>query len=51
MMLAFELPVLLLSLVSLQWLKKLFWIGWTIHAALTAWLIVIVIRLKFFWHW
>jgi hypothetical protein len=51
LVLAWELPVLVLALVSLQRLKKLFWLGWAIHAAFTVLIAVIVIWLEFFWHW
>lgn len=49
--LACELPVLLLALVSLERRKKLFWLGWGIHAAFTACVVAVVIWLEFFWHW
>ena len=48
---ACELPVLLLALVSLERRKKLFWLGWGIHAAFTACVVAVVIWLDFFWHW
>jgi hypothetical protein len=48
---ACELPVLLLALVSLGRRKKLFWLGWGIHAAFTACVVAVVIWLEFFWHW
>src|SRR6266446_9321689 len=40
--LACELPVLVLALVSLQ-RKRLFWLGWGIHAAFTSCVIAVVI--------
>jgi len=46
-----ELPVLAMVLLSLKWLDKLYWFGWGIHAALTVWLVVVIIWLEFFWHW
>lgn len=49
--LACELPVLLLALVSLEPGRKLFWLGWGIHAAFTACVVAVVIWLEFFWHW
>jgi hypothetical protein len=49
--LACELPVLVLALVSLVRRKKLFWLGWGIHAAFTSCVVAVVIWLEFFWHW
>jgi len=49
--LACELPVLMLALISLQRGKKLFWLGWGIHAAFTSCVVAVVIWLEFFWHW
>jgi len=49
--LACELPVLVLALVSLERRKKLFWLGWGIHAAFTSCVAAVVIWLEFFWHW
>jgi hypothetical protein len=46
-----ELPVLVLALVSLERHKKLFWLGWGIHAAFTSCVVAVVIWLEFFWHW
>jgi hypothetical protein len=46
-----EIPVLALALASLRWQRKLFWVGWAIHAAFTVLVVVIVIWLEFFWHW
>jgi hypothetical protein len=51
MLLECEIPVLALALLSLRWQRKLFWVGWAIHAAFTAFVAVIVIWLEFFWHW
>jgi len=51
LMLECEIPALALALASLRWQKKLFWVGWAIHAAFTALVVVIVIWLEFFWHW
>jgi hypothetical protein len=48
---ACELPVLVLALVSLERRKKLFWLGWGIHAAFTSCVVAVVIWLEFFWHW
>ena len=49
--LACELPVLVLALVSLERRKKLFWLGWGIHVAFTSCVVAVVIWLEFFWHW
>jgi hypothetical protein len=49
--LASELPVLVLALVSLERRKKLFWLGWGIHTAFTSCVVAVVIWLEFFWHW
>jgi hypothetical protein len=49
--LACELPVLVLAFVSLGRRKKLFWLGWGIHAAFTSCVVAVVIWLEFFWHW
>jgi hypothetical protein len=46
-----ELPVVALALISLKRLKKLYWVGWGIHAALTVWLGAVIVWLEFFWHW
>jgi hypothetical protein len=42
---------LALALLSLRGQRKLFWVGWAIHAAFTVFVAVIVIWLEFFWHW
>jgi len=49
--LACEVPVPILALVSLKRAKWVFWTGWGIHAAFTACVIAVVILLNFFWHW
>ena len=49
--LAFELPVLTLALVSLRYFKYAFWLGWTVNLGFTAWLIAVLVWLEFFWHW
>jgi hypothetical protein len=49
--LACELPVLILALISLRNSKWTFWLGWTINLALALYLAVIVLWLEFFWHW
>jgi hypothetical protein len=49
--LAIELPVLALGLISLRRFKYAFWLGWTINLILMLLLIALMIWLKFFWHW
>ncbi|MGC2702933.1 MAG: hypothetical protein WA361_00365 [Candidatus Acidiferrales bacterium] len=49
--LACELPVLILALISLRNSKWAFWLGWTINLIFAIYLAVIVIWLEFFWHW
>lgn len=50
--LACEIPVLVLGLLSLRWLKKSsFWTGWAMHVAFSAFVVFMVIWLEFFWHW
>lgn len=50
--LACETPVLLLALLSMRWLKRLFfWLGWGIHAAFAGCVVTVVIWLEYFWHW
>jgi hypothetical protein len=51
MIIACELPVLALALISMKRFSKLYWVGYGLHAALTAWLGVVIIWLEFFWHW
>lgn len=46
-----ELPVLALALISLKRFSKLYWVGWGIHALLSAYWTVIIVWLEFFWHW
>jgi hypothetical protein len=48
--LACELPVLVLSLISLRTGKWTFWLGWGINLALALYSTVIAIWLEFF-HW
>ncbi len=50
-MLACELPVLILALISLKCLKWAFWLGWAINLAFAIFVAVIVVWLEFFWHW
>jgi hypothetical protein len=51
LVLACEIPVLALALASIRWEKKLFCVGWAIHAAFTVLVVVVMIWLEFFWHW
>jgi hypothetical protein len=51
MMLACELPVLILTLISWRRLQWAFWVGWAINVAFAVYLAVIVVWLEFFWHW
>jgi hypothetical protein len=49
--LAFELPVLALALISLRYFKYVFWLGWAANLVFTVWLIAVLVWLEFFWHW
>ncbi len=51
LMLACQLPVFLLALVSWKRFAWAFWVGWAINLAFTVFVAVIVIWLEFFWHW
>jgi hypothetical protein len=48
---ACELPVFLLALLSWKRFKRAFWLGWGINAAFSLFTFVIVVWLEFFWHW
>jgi len=50
-LLACEIPMLALAIASFGKSRKVFWVGWRIHTALTALVIFVVVWLKFFWHW
>jgi len=50
-LLACEIPVLAFAIASFGESRKVFWLGWGIHTALTAFVIFVVIWLKFFWRW
>jgi hypothetical protein len=50
-MLACELPVLVLALISFKYLRWAFWLGWTINVMFAIFVAVIVVWLEFFWHW
>lgn len=49
--LACELPVLILALVSFKYFKWAFWLGWSINLVFALYLAAIVMWLEFFWHW
>jgi hypothetical protein len=49
--LACELPVLMLALISFRYFKWAFWLGWAINIIFALYLAVIVVWLEFFWHW
>jgi hypothetical protein len=51
LVLACELPVLMLALLSLKHFKWAFWLGWVVNLAFALYLTVIIIWLEFFWHW
>ncbi len=49
--LACELPVFLLALISLRYFTWAFWLGWAINLAFALYLTVVAVWLEFFWHW
>lgn len=49
--LACELPVLILALISWRYFKGAFWLGWAINVAFALFLTVLVVWLELFWHW
>jgi hypothetical protein len=49
--LAVELPVLILASISLRHFRYAFWLGWSVNLAFTLWLSVVLVSLEFFWHW
>ncbi|MBZ5615319.1 MAG: hypothetical protein LAO23_15020 [Acidobacteriia bacterium] len=49
--LAFELPVLILALISLRHFKYPFWLGWAVNLVFTLGLAIVIVWLEFFWHW
>jgi hypothetical protein len=49
--LACELPVLILALISLRYFKWGFWLGWAIQIVFALYLTAIFVWLEFFWHW
>src|SRR5579864_4315657 len=50
-MVACDLPVLILALMSFKYFKWAFWLGWAINLAFAVYVAVIVVWLEFFWHW
>jgi hypothetical protein len=48
---AVELPVLILALISSWYFKYAFWLGWSVNLVFTLWLAVVLVWLEFFWHW
>jgi hypothetical protein len=51
LVLACQLPVLVLALISLRSFKWAFWLGWAINLVFALYLTVIFVWLEFFWHW
>jgi hypothetical protein len=51
LVLACQLPVLVLALISLRSFKWAFWLGWAINLVFASCLTVIFVWLEFFWHW
>jgi hypothetical protein len=49
--LAVELPVLVLASISLRHFRYAFWLGWSVNLAFTVWLSVVLVWPEFFWHW
>lgn len=49
--LACEMPVLILALISFKYFKWVFWLGWAINLVFALYLTVIIVWLEFFWHW
>jgi hypothetical protein len=48
---AVELPVLMLALISTLYFKYAFWPGWSVNLVFTLWLSSVLVWLQFFWHW
>ncbi len=48
---AVELPVLMLALISTLYFKYAFWFGWSVNLVFTLWLAVVLVWLEFFWRW
>ena len=49
--LAFELPVFILALISLRYFKYTFWLGWAVNLVFAVGLAAVLVWLEFFWHW
>jgi hypothetical protein len=49
--LAVELPVFTLALISLRYFRYAFWLGWVANLIFTLWLAAVLVWLEFFWHW
>lgn len=49
--LAWNLPVVILALLSWRWSKWMFWVGWAIGLGFSVWITVVLMWLAFFWHW
>jgi hypothetical protein len=49
--LACELPVLVLALISFKYFKWAFWLGWAVNLLFAMFVAVIIVWLEFFWHW
>jgi hypothetical protein len=48
---AVELPVLMLAFISTLYFRYAFWLGWSVNLVFTLWLAVVLVWLEFFWHW
>jgi hypothetical protein len=51
LVLACQLPVLMLALISFRFFRWAFWLGWAINLVFALYLTVIFVWLEFFWHW
>jgi hypothetical protein len=49
--LACELPVFTLALISARYFKYAYWLGWAVNLIFSLWLVTVLVWLKFFWHW
>jgi hypothetical protein len=49
--LAVELPVFILALISWRYFKYAFWLGWSVNLVFSLWLSAVLVWLEFFWHW
>jgi hypothetical protein len=48
---ACQLPVLILALASRRGSRGAFWLGWGTNLAFSLFVVVVVVWLKFYWHW